>query len=49
MIESSKRFIIWDVDGTLLDTEPLSRKIMQRIVDETRKDAGMMSEYIIVI
>lgn len=45
MIESSKWYIIWDVDGTLLDTEPLSRKIMQKIVDETKEDAGMMSEY----
>lgn len=45
MIENSKRYIIWDVDGTLLDTEPLSRKVMQRIIDETKKDAGVMSEY----
>lgn len=42
-------FIIWDVDGTLLDTEPISRKVMQSIVDKYLKDPIEIPEYYYII
>lgn len=38
--------IIWDMDGTLLDTEPLSRWMISQIISKNRGEEIEIDEYI---